>query len=73
MSYRWPSFIDWTKTPTPPYIPAADVQFPQTNPTVPHELPPTSMRFYGAQYNKMNNIPSSVVKISGGPRYGRQF
>lgn len=74
MIVKWPSFDSWRNAPEPQYIPQADIVFPATGPVMPSPLPPTSMQFRGAQFNKMNNIPMSAVpQIYSTPRYGRQL
>ena len=72
MALKWPSFSDWFRSPTPQYIPVADVSFPETGPVMPMPLPPTSQKFHGAQFNKMLNIPATPTQLFSKPRYGQQ-
>ena len=58
MAIKWPSFAAWGRSPTPPYIPAVDVNFPTVNPVMPSELPPTSMRFFGAHMKLRQHGPT---------------
>lgn len=67
-----PTIQNWFKNPNTPYVPLADVAFGTASPVMPSSLPPTSMVFPNASFNKMLNIPSTEA-IYGTGRTGRIF
>lgn len=67
-----PTILDWFRHPVPQYVPLADVGFAAAEPVMPHALPPSSMVFPNASFNKMLNIPSAAAVYDTG-RTGRIF
>lgn len=67
-----PTILDWFRNPTPQYVPLADVAFAPPEIVMPHALPPSSMVFPNASFNKMLNIPSAAAVYDTG-RTGRIF
>lgn len=67
-----PSVATWFRFPQPQYVPLSDVAFGASGIVMPQALPPSSMVFPNASFNKMLNIPSSAAIYDTG-RTGRIF
>lgn len=67
-----PTILSWFGNPKTQYVPLSDVAFAPPEIVMPHPLPPTSMVFPNASFNKMLNIPSTEAVYNTG-RTGRIF